>query len=103
MKRLIIRHLSGSKAHQEEIFPLDGTQPLTLGRDATFSIRFDEARDDSVSRTHARIEGDAQQPDKLFISDAGSRKAMRAALRSADSPGSFRGIQSAHRDPPSCQ
>jgi S1-C subfamily serine protease len=53
--RIIIRHLTGSKAHRVEEFPLDTVSELTIGRDPASTITFDPERDDVVSRRHARI------------------------------------------------
>lgn len=69
MTRLIIRHLSGAKANQESSFELDSLDaPITLGRDASNRIVFDDS-DDAVSRQHARIE---LRGDGLWLVDAGS-------------------------------
>lgn len=69
MPKLIIRHLTGAKANQEIAF--DDAQfatPITLGRDASCRVVFDDA-DDAVSRQHARIERDA---DGFKLVDTGS-------------------------------
>jgi serine protease Do len=53
--RIVIRHLSGSKANQIEQFDLDGLQELTFGRDPGNKVAYDLQRDDAVSRRHAAI------------------------------------------------
>jgi serine protease Do len=53
--RIVIRHLSGSKANQIDQFDLAGLQEITLGRDPTSTVAFDMQRDDEVSRKHAVI------------------------------------------------
>ncbi len=53
--RIVIHHLSGSKANQIEQFPLDSFEELTLGRDPNVAVTFDSQRDDLVSRRHAAI------------------------------------------------
>jgi serine protease Do len=61
--RIVIRHLSGSKINQVEQIPLKDLQELTIGRDPSSGIAFDQKRDDMVSRQHAAIR--IQQGDKL--------------------------------------
>lgn len=56
MSRLILRHLSGSKANQEQVFSEEElTSPVTIGRDSLCRVCIGEA-DDACSRQHARIE-----------------------------------------------
>ena len=66
--RIIIRHLTGSKAHRVEEFPLDTIGELTIGRDPASTITFDPDKDDVVSRRHARIRinrGDGIRGDEI--------------------------------------
>lgn len=60
VERVVIRHLSGSKANQIEQLPVDGLKEITIGRDPTSKIAFDPTIDGVVSRQHAviRIEGE---------------------------------------------
>jgi serine protease Do len=53
--RIVIRHLSGSKANQIDQFDLAGLQEITLGRDPKATVAYDPQRDDEVSRRHAVI------------------------------------------------
>src|ERR1700728_1195918 len=53
--RIVIRHLSGSKANQIDQFDLDGLQEITLGRAPPSTVAYDMQRDDEVSRKHAVI------------------------------------------------
>ena len=53
--RIVIRHLSGSKANQIDQFDLAGLQEITLGRDPKSTVAYDMQRDDEVSRKHAVI------------------------------------------------
>ena len=53
--RIVIRHLSGSKIHQVEEIPLKDLQKVTMGRDPSAGIVYDQRRDDVVSRQHAAI------------------------------------------------
>lgn len=72
-RRIIIRHVSGSKTNQVEQFPLKKTREITLGRNSSSTIAFDPQRDDVVSRRHAaiRVEGDDTSP-VFKLSDCGS-------------------------------
>lgn len=75
MQRIIIKHISGSKANTEtktQDFPLDTFTELTIGRDPSSTIRFDPD-DDLVSGKHAKIERDPSDPAKYLITDRGSR------------------------------
>jgi serine protease Do len=73
IERIVIRHLSGSKANQIEQLPVGDAREFTIGRDPASKIAFDPVGDSVVSRKHAviRIEG---EDDKLFfkLSDSGS-------------------------------
>jgi hypothetical protein len=71
-RRVVIRHQSGSKANQTEQFPVAATGELTMGRDPTCNIVFDDHRDDVVSRRHAVIR--ISHGDRLgfVIADLGS-------------------------------
>lgn len=73
MERIVLRHLSGSKANQVEEFPLSHFKELTLGRDPAASVRYDAERDDLVGRNHARVEPDPSDPNQFVIIDLGSR------------------------------
>src|SRR5262245_54125576 len=53
--RIVIRHLSGSKANQVEQIPLKGLYDVMIGRDPGSTVAYDQKRDDVVSRKHAAI------------------------------------------------
>ena len=53
--KIVIRHISGSKANQIEEFTLNGRTELRIGRDPSGDIVYDFATDDVVSRHHAVI------------------------------------------------
>jgi len=56
MARLIVHHLSGSKAGSDEIIPLPRyVSDIKLGREVGCEIRFDPNDDGAVSRHHAAI------------------------------------------------
>jgi S1-C subfamily serine protease len=74
MKRIVLRHLSGSKANQVEEFPLNHFEELTIGRDPSSTVKFDPDKDDLVGRQHAKIVREGGADSKQFvISDVGSR------------------------------
>jgi len=61
--RVIIRHSTGSKASTVEEATVHPGQELTFGRDTGCDIRFDQDRDEYVSRRHMKlVVGD---PDRL--------------------------------------
>jgi hypothetical protein len=72
MTRIIITHLSGSKAHQIEQFEVDRFDRLILGRDPTATVVFDPQRDDLVSREHAAIQIRKEDPARYTLVDLGS-------------------------------
>jgi hypothetical protein len=73
MERIILKHLSGSKANQVEEFPLNHIKELVLGRDPSATVKYDPDRDDLVGRQHARIEQDAADSTQFTITDLDSR------------------------------
>lgn len=73
MERIVLRHLSGSKANQVEEFPLNHVPEVILGRDPSSTVKYDPDRDDLVGRQHARIARDSADPTLFNISDLQSR------------------------------
>jgi len=73
MQRMVLRHLSGSKANQVEEFPLGYFKELTFGRDPACSVKYDADRDDLVGRQHAKIVQDPSDPTHFLVADLGSR------------------------------
>ncbi|HEX8491888.1 MAG TPA: FHA domain-containing protein [Pyrinomonadaceae bacterium] len=73
MERIILKHLSGSKANQVEEFPLNHVKELVFGRDPSATVKYDPERDDLVGRQHAKIEQDAADPSQFTITDLQSR------------------------------
>jgi len=73
MERIVLRHLSGSKANQVEEFPLSHFRELTIGRDPAATVKYDPDRDDLVGRQHAKVVRDQSNPNDFLISDLGSR------------------------------
>ncbi|HEV2669140.1 MAG TPA: FHA domain-containing protein [Blastocatellia bacterium] len=73
MGHIVIRHLSGSKANQENRFPLDGFEEITLGRHPSSSVMFSDETEVIVGRRHARITRNPALTSLFFITDLGSR------------------------------
>lgn len=76
VERIILRHLSGSKAGREEVFDLNQLQELTIGRHPSSSIHYDESKDDLVSGQHARITQDTADPTAFTLTDLNSRNGL---------------------------
>lgn len=72
-ERIVIRHLNLGKANQAEEFPLKHFKEVTVGRDTTCEVKYDPDRDDLVSRKHAKITVDKNDPLEFSIADLGSR------------------------------
>jgi S1-C subfamily serine protease len=73
MERIVLKHLSGSKANQVEEFPLAHVKELILGRDPSSTVKYDPDRDDLVGRQHAKIAQDPNDPTQFIVSDMNSR------------------------------
>lgn len=73
MERMIIKHLSGSKANQVEEYPLHHYSELLLGRDSSATVQYDADRDDLVGRLHAKISRDPNDENAFLIEDLNSR------------------------------
>lgn len=73
MERIVLRHLSGSKANQVEEFPLNHVQEIVFGRDPSSTVKYDPDRDDLVGRQHAKLTHDPNDPNQFIITDLNSR------------------------------
>jgi serine protease Do len=73
MNRIVLTHISGSKAQQTEEFTADAARDLMVGREPSAQVRFDADRDDLVGRQHARILRDPADPFKYSLVDLNSR------------------------------
>jgi serine protease Do len=73
MERIVLKHLSGSKANQVEEFPLNHVKELVLGRDPSATVKYDPDRDDLVGRQHAKITQDPNDPSQFIVTDLNSR------------------------------
>jgi serine protease Do len=70
--RIVIRHLSGSKANQIDQFDLAGLKEITLGRNPESTVAYDRQRDDEVSRQHAVIRINTDKELYFRIADLNS-------------------------------
>ena len=73
MDFVVLKHLSGSKANQEDKFPLDQFKEIILGRDPSSTVSFDEVTEAMVGRQHARITRNSALPSLFLITDLDSR------------------------------
>jgi len=73
MERIVLRHLSGSKANQVEEFPIAHFKELIFGRDPSSSVKYDPNIDDLVGRQHARIMQDPADQTQFTLTDLNSR------------------------------
>ncbi len=72
MERMLIKHLSGSKANQVEEFALKHHNELILGRDTSAAVQYDPDRDDLVGRQHAKISRNPNDPNSFLLTDMNS-------------------------------
>lgn len=73
VERIVLKHLSGTKAKLEEKFDLAQFRELTIGRHPASVVRYDENSDDLVSGNHARISQDQNGQHDFTLVDLGSR------------------------------
>ncbi|NOT59407.1 MAG: FHA domain-containing protein [Acidobacteria bacterium] len=92
MERIVLRHVSGSKAGRVEEFPLNQYQEIVIGRDPSATVSFSEA-DAMVGRQHLKLFRQASSPSQFVVSDLNSRNGTflngqrvtgTVALRSGD-------------------
>ncbi|MGI8494919.1 MAG: hypothetical protein ACR2L1_06355 [Pyrinomonadaceae bacterium] len=79
MERMLIKHLSGSKANQVEEFALKYHNELIFGRDANSTVKYDPDRDDTVSRQYAKVTRDPNDADGFLVADMNSRSKQQQA------------------------
>lgn len=72
MERMVIKHLSGSRANQVEEFALRHHNELIFGRDTSATVKYDPDRDDLVGRQHAKIAKDPSDPNGFVLTDLNS-------------------------------
>jgi S1-C subfamily serine protease len=86
IERVILRHLSGSKAGQHDTFELKQFHELNIGRLPSSQVHYDADRDDLVSGQHARIAQDAADPAVFTLTDLGSRNGTFVNKQRVTSP-----------------
>jgi hypothetical protein len=69
VQRIIIRHLTGTRANQVDEFGPPAVGELAVGRDPGANVRFDPDRDDVVSRQHMKIVRDPVDPSSFHLVD----------------------------------
>src|SRR6187549_669350 len=72
MERMLIKHLTGSKANQVEEFAMKHHSELIFGRDVSATVKYDPDRDDLVGRQHAKIAKDPNDPNGFLLTDLNS-------------------------------
>ena len=72
-RRIVLRHQSGSRANQVDEYPLEHIKELIIGRDPTATVKYDPEGDDLVSRQHAKIVQDPDNPARFVLTDLNSR------------------------------
>lgn len=72
MERIVLKHLSGSKAGQVEEFPLHQYNEIVVGRDPAANLSFAET-DAMVGRQHLKLTRSAAEPPQFFVTDLNSR------------------------------
>jgi pSer/pThr/pTyr-binding forkhead associated (FHA) protein len=73
MERIVIKHQTGSKAKQTEVFSLADFKEITFGRGSSVKVKYARDRDHLVSRQHARIIRDGDNPGQFLLIDLNSR------------------------------
>lgn len=73
VERVILRHLTGSKAGQADKLELNHPTEITIGRNPSSHIAYDPDKDDLVSTNHANIAWDETNPSVFTLTDLGSR------------------------------
>lgn len=71
MERVVLRHLSGSRAGTKDQWPLGAFREALIGRDFSADIRY-EKEDDRVSRRHARLVRDEEHGRRFLVVDLDS-------------------------------
>lgn len=84
--KIVIRHISRNKAHQNEVFPVKMYQEVVFGREKSCQVRYDPERDDLVSRKHARISINGANPPEFSLQDLGSRNGTFVNRRRISAP-----------------
>jgi len=73
MERILIKHQTGSNAKKTEVFSLTDFKDITFGRGRSAEVKYARDRDHLVSRQHARITRDGDNPGQFLLIDLKSR------------------------------
>jgi pSer/pThr/pTyr-binding forkhead associated (FHA) protein len=73
MQSILIRYLSGERSNQVDTFSADSHEEIIAGRDPLAKIHFDAREADLVSRQHAKIVKDPEDPAAFRLIDLQSR------------------------------
>ena len=73
MKRIVLKHISGSKANHIEEFLLHLCNEIVIGRDPSCTVKYDPGKDDLVGRQHAKITPDPMDSTQFILRDLNSR------------------------------
>jgi S1-C subfamily serine protease len=80
MASILVKHQTGSKANQTEVFDLANFTEVNFGRGDSVQVKYGD-QDDLVSRQHAKITKDANNPDQFFLTDSSTNGTFINALR----------------------
>src|SRR5215211_5911625 len=86
IERVILRHLSGSKAGRADKLELNHPIEITIGRNPSSHIAYDPDKDDLVSTNHANIAWDEASPSVFTLTDLGSRNGTFVNNQRVSSP-----------------
>lgn len=70
--QIVIRHVAGAKVNKIETFALAEFKEIAFGRDYSADVRYDDPKDDLVSRKHAVIRVNRDGPLSFSIEDLDS-------------------------------
>lgn len=86
MLRIILRHVSGSRASEVDVIPVGAHRELILGRAASAAVRFDGQGDPMVGRQHARILCRDDPAEPFLLTDLASRNGTFLNGRRLEAP-----------------
>ena len=87
MERIVLKHLSGSKANQVEEFPLNHVKELVLGRDPSSTVKYDRLPEDRpVLIALAAHVGKTRLIDNIVIQPARPKNGATGRLTLPEKP-----------------
>ncbi len=72
-RRVVLRHLSGSKANQVEQFPAENLREIMIGCNPSCDVKYEPDREELVARHHAKLLIDSTEPLICSVMDLNSR------------------------------